>query len=72
METHSGKPDPEPGSLKDSPEFRELAERMKRIPPDRRADVFEDAESPPPELKLFANVTEETTPDDSQCPPGGN
>ena len=71
METHRSQPDPEPGSLKDSPEFRELAERMKRIPPDRRATAFEAAESPPPELKLF-DVTEETTPDDSRRPQEGD
>ena len=71
METHISQPDPEPRSLKDSPEFRELAERMKRIPPDRRAAAFDAAESPPPELKLF-DATEETTPDHSQCPPDGN
>ena len=72
METHSSQPDPGPGSLKDSPELRELAERMKRIPPARRAAAFEDAESPPAQLKRFANATEDTTTDDCRSAPDGN
>lgn len=73
MEPHSSKQDPEPSSLKDSEEFRELAERMQRIAPNRRADAFEAAESTPPSFQLFTDDdNDKATPDDSQCPPDGN
>ena len=50
MEPHISEEHPESGRLKDNPEFQELAELMKSIPAERRADAFTVAESP---LKIF-------------------
>ena len=70
MEPHISEEHPEPGGLKDNPEFRELAELMKSIPAERRADAFTAAESPP--LKVFDPHGKEVTTDDLSDPSAGN
>jgi len=71
MATHDGEKHSEPRSLKDTPEFRELAELMKAMPAERRAEAFAAADSPP-ELKLFIENDTEATTDDRRSPPPGN
>lgn len=63
MEPHDSEKHPEPGSLTDSPEFHELAEIMRKIPPERRADAFSSAAAGSPHEARTPNDSE--TEDDS-------
>lgn len=59
METRDGEEHPEPRRLKDEPEFNELTELLKKLPPDRVAAVGEILTEHPLELRVFS-------PDDNQ------
>lgn len=68
METHDGEEHPEPRRLKDEPEFNELRELLKKLPPESVAAVGESLTEYPPALRVFS-------PDDNQSeepkePPG--
>lgn len=72
METHNGEEHSEPrdgNSLKDDPEFVELAALLKSIPPDRAiAAGTEFLTESPPDLKVFAPDGSKSA--EPQEPPG--